>query len=54
MTTFERLPTPLQDRIDEAAAKLVSQWGITLAQARELVLEHLVSCSAKPTHGTGH
>ena len=51
---YEALSEAAQEQIDKAAAKLVEQWGLSLADARELVLEHLISRTSRGDVGTGH
>lgn len=54
MSRYEDLPAPLREKVDEAAARTADLFGLTLDEARDVVLEHLLSRTVHPTHGTGH
>jgi hypothetical protein len=56
MKSYDDLPGALRAKVDEAAHKTMVAFdgAITLEQARELVLEHLLERNVNPTHGTGH
>lgn len=54
MKNYEQLPEAVRLKVDEAAERTAALLGLSLDDARELVVEHLLSRTVGPTHGTGH
>jgi hypothetical protein len=55
MKDYASLPAPLRAKVDEAAAKTMAAFpGLSQDEARDLVLEHLLTRTVNDSHGTGH
>lgn len=51
---YAALPEAVRIKVEEAAERTAALLGLSPDDARELVVEHLLSRTVDDTHGTGH
>jgi len=54
--SYDALPERVQELVDEAALRTVAAFGgrLTLEEARDLVIEHVLRSTSHNGPGTGH